>query len=171
MAAATADKTIPAREGIYDDLPVLAAKKIFQGTVVSITAAGFATFYAGTDVIFAGFADKLADNTDGASGDIKVRVRRDVHVVRVTLTSAAQADVGDAVYASDDSTLTLTAATNMFVGRVAELEGTNSILLKVMPQVRKGAAQANSAAADVAAMVVDFNLLLAKLRAAGLMDT
>lgn len=37
--------------------------------------------------------------------------------------------------------------------------------------VTRQAAQANSVAADVAALVVDFNALLAKLRAAGILAT
>lgn len=50
-------------------------------------------------------------------------------------------------------------------------DATGYVKLCGMPQAPKVvASQANSVAADVAAMVVDFNALLAKLKAAGVMD-
>lgn len=131
--ALSADTVLPILEGEYADHPVLASTKIYEGAVVSITAAGYAKGYAGTDTLFAGIAFRQADNSSGASGAIKVKVRRDVHYRQVTLASAAQADVGTALYASDDGTFTLTSTDNLLVGKVHAYVTTNTIIAKLEP--------------------------------------
>src|SRR6185369_17453548 len=108
--ALAADVNRPILEGAFADHPVKGSTRIYEGAVVSITDAGFAVGYAGTDTLFAGFADRQADNSAGADGAVAVRVRRDVHYRQVTLAGAAQADVGDPIYADhDDGTFTLDA--------------------------------------------------------------
>ena len=162
------DVNLPIADGSYADHPVLNAVKIYEGAIVSITAAGYAKGYAGTDVFFAGIADRQADNSAGAAGDIKVRVRRDIHTRVMDLSGAALADVGDAVYASDDGTLTKTATSNLYVGIIEAFLSTGKVLVRVESQNRIAAAQADSGAAPTQA---EFNALLAKLRAAAIMRT
>jgi hypothetical protein len=133
--ALAADVNLPILEGAYADHPVLNAVKIYEGAVVSITAAGYAKGYAGTDTLFAGFADRQADNSGGAAAAINVRVRRDVHYRQVKLSSAAQADVGDALYASDDGTFTKTSTSNLKVGTIHAFVGTDTVIVRVEPNV------------------------------------
>jgi len=63
------------------------------------------------------------------------------------------------------------------VGGVIDIVGNGELLKDGVPVdltpsgMSPAAAQANSAATDAAGLVADFNALLAKLRAAGLMDT
>jgi len=151
--ALTADAILPILEGEYAEHPVLNATKIYEGAVVSITAAGYAKGYAGTDTIFAGIAAKQADNSAGAAGAINVKVRRDPHFRQVTLASVAQSDVGTAVYASDDATFTLTAGSNLLVGVVHEYVTTNTCIVKLMPETFDNVA-GSVATAEIAAGAV-----------------
>lgn len=133
--ALTADIALPIIEGEYGDFPVLNAVTIYEGAVVSITAAGYAKGYAGTDTIFAGIAQRQADNSSGAAGAINVRVRRDVHNRIVTLSSVAQSDVGTACYASDDGTFTMTVGSNLLIGTIVGVEATDRAVVRMEPWV------------------------------------
>ena len=141
--ALAADVVLPILEGAYADHAVAGSTKIYEGAVVSITAAGYAKGYAGGDTLFAGFADRQADNSAGANGAIKVRVRRDVHFRQVTLSGAVQADVGDAIYANDDGTFTKDATffvdpdtfNNLEIGKIHALVGPNTVIVRVAPNV------------------------------------
>ena len=118
------------KEGEYNDLPVLASTKVYEGAVVSVTAAGFAKGYAGTDTIFGGIAQAEANNSAGASGDINVQVRRGQFYGVVTLSSAADADAGDAIYASADDTFTKTSTSNLEVGKIVQVMATDKVLVQ-----------------------------------------
>lgn len=61
-------------------------------------------------------------------------------------------------------------AIGALTGQAGEWEHTKKINELVGAQVTKQAAQANSTAVDVAGLVVDFNALLVKLRAAGVIS-
>lgn len=142
--ALAANVNLPILEGAYADHPVKGSTKIYEGAVVSITDAGFARgCVPDTDTLFAGIADRQADNSSGADGAITVRVRRDIHFRQVTLAGAAQADVGDPVYAHDDGTFTLDATfdvdldtfDNLPVGTIHALVGADTVILRVAPNV------------------------------------
>lgn len=81
--------------GDYNDLPVEAGGLILQGAAVGVAASGFARELTTADT-FAGFADGMANNRQGAAGDINVRTRKRGHVV---LDVAGQLSVGAPVYA------------------------------------------------------------------------
>jgi hypothetical protein len=141
--ALAANANLPILEGAYADHPVKGSTRIYEGAVVSINADGYALGYAGTDTLFAGFADRQADNSGGVDGAIKVRVRRDVHFRQVTLAGAVQADVGSAIYANDDGTFTLDATydvgedtfNNLQVGTIHSLAGVDTVIVRVAPNV------------------------------------
>ena len=132
--ALSADVQLPVLKGDFADQPVLASMTIYEGAVVSITAAGYAKGYAGTDTVFAGICDSKADNSLGSSADIKVKIRRDEHIRRVTLASVAIGDAGNAVYASDDATFTQTKGSNLRVGRIHAYIAANTCYIKVEPE-------------------------------------
>lgn len=131
--ALTKDVDLPEVIGDYADIPVAAAVKIFQGSLVAVNAAGFAKLGATGDTFFAGVADKLADNSAGAAGDIRVRVKRSIQFRVMTLSGAAQADIGDLLYATDENTITKTASTNLPIGRVHAYLTTDTIIAKLEP--------------------------------------
>lgn len=82
--------------------------------------------------------------------------------------------VGDQVYWDNvNKRFTIVAAGNRYVGVVTQAKDANGVIWFRMDKqpgpIVQAAAQANSAAADVGGVVADFNNLLAKLRAAGIM--
>lgn len=130
--ALAADTILPIEEGIYNEIPVAATTKIYEGAVVSLSS-GYAKGYAGTDTIFLGIAARQADNSAGGAGAITVKVQKNHHYRQVTLTGVAITNVGAAVYASDDGTFTLTASTNLPVGKVSRFVATNTCVVKFEP--------------------------------------
>jgi hypothetical protein len=118
--------------------PVEAAKHVFKGAFVGLSASGHAQpLVAGNRCV--GIAFEEADNTDGADGDLAVRVytRGDFHHV---LSGAAQTNVGDPVFASDDGTLTFTKSTNTYVGHAQDVPATGEIILRLDVERDPGAA-------------------------------
>lgn len=131
--ALSQDTTLPILEGDFADHPQETNTVVFEGAVISVTAGGFARPAVGTDPFFAGIAAAPSNNNPGAAGDKKVKVRRNIHFRQVALSGAAQADVGTALYASDDGTFTLVVTSNLLVGKVHALVGTNTIIAKLEP--------------------------------------
>jgi hypothetical protein len=114
------------------DLPVDANVNIYKGAFVGRNAStGLARPLAAGD-LFVGLAYKQANNAGGAASAIDARMLQDIDIVH-TLTSVAQTNVGADVYASDDSTLTLTASGNSRVGRIVAVEGANLARIRLQP--------------------------------------
>ncbi len=103
---------------IFNDLPVIVTDIIYEGAAVGDDASGAARPHVQGDP-FWGFADKNADNSDGAVGDINVRVRQQGTVKLVVTGVSGVGDVGEAVYASDDNAFTLVTTSNTQIGKVA----------------------------------------------------
>ncbi|GMV96715.1 MAG: hypothetical protein AMXMBFR83_10760 [Phycisphaerae bacterium] len=114
-------------------LPVRNNVRIYKGAFVGL-AAGFARPLVAGD-LFAGVAYEEADNTGGADGAISVRVFTSGDFEHA-LASAARSNNGTVVYASDDSTLTLTAGGNSNLGNQVDVVGTNKILVRLRPWMR-----------------------------------
>jgi len=101
MSALTRDRATPYREGIEIEYPVAANTKIYAGSLVCISAAGYAVPAADTSGYrFAGVALEQVDNSDGGKN---VRVRR-AGVFEFDAVSITQDMVGAAMYAADDHT-------------------------------------------------------------------
>jgi len=169
--ALTEDRNTPHKDGELLVLGMAATKKVFAGSLAATNATGYvlpAADAAGLTVV--GMAEEQVDNSAGANGDLTVPIRRKkafrfknsaVNVVTVT-------DVGHPIYVEDDETVANAGGTNSIVAGICV--GVDSAGVWLLPgHVGKSAAVADSAAVDVAAMVVDFNGLLAALRTAGLM--
>lgn len=115
MTALTQDRNTLRREGQLLEPPVAAATKIYGGSIVAINAAGYAVPGAtATTLKAAGVAEQRADNSAGAAGDIRVRVRKGPHVfANSTSTDAiALTDIGADCYIVDDQTVAKTNGTN-----------------------------------------------------------
>jgi hypothetical protein len=105
MAGLTKDRATPYRDGIEIDYPVAANTKIFAGSLVCANTNGY--LVPATDTIglkFVGVAIEQMDNTGGANGAKKVRVRR-VGAFEFDAASITQAMVGTSMYVVDDHTI------------------------------------------------------------------
>ena len=102
--------------GEQENYPVIAADIIYEGAAVGDNGSGYARPLAAGDP-FLGFCTMNSDNSLGAAGDIRVRVKSEGAVL-LTFGSVAITDVGKDVFASDDNTFTLTATSNSRIGRV-----------------------------------------------------
>jgi len=98
----------PTRAGDAYGYPVLGGALIFARTLVALTAAGYAV-KAGTAgaVAIAGVSGHHADNRSGLDGDGKLRCEKGVFPFKFAGTAPVFADIGKAVYAVDDDTVSL----------------------------------------------------------------
>ena len=129
MAALTKDRATPYRDGIEIEFPVAANSKIYSGSLVCANTSGYAVPAADTaGFAFLGVALEQVDNTGGADGVKKVRLRR-TGVFEFDAASITQDMVGDDMFAVDDHTMDDTAGiTNnirvgMLVKYVADTKG------------------------------------------------
>lgn len=111
MAALTADRNTPHRDGSILEIPVAAATLIYAGALVAGNAAGLATRGAtAVGLVGLGRAEARADNSAGAAGDIAVRIAKGVF--RFANSAAADAvtrgEIGDVAYIVDDQTVAKT---------------------------------------------------------------
>lgn len=128
MAALTADRNTVSREGTDFEFPVAAATKLFAGSIVGFNAGAANASKGVTSTTFktAGVAVEQADNSAGAAGDIRVKVRRGVW--RFANSAAGDqitvADVGSDCYVVDDQTVAKTNGTNTrsVAGKVRDVD-------------------------------------------------
>jgi len=120
---------VPLNKAEFVSLPVAASTTIVLGDMLSVNSSGYINDLQAGET-FVGHAIEAADNSAGADGVMRVKVRCGQYAKQVTLTSVAVTDVGDSVYASDDSTLSLTASTNSQVGAVRAYVAANTALVE-----------------------------------------
>ena len=144
--ATTANARITRRDSDKGSIPVAATKVLPANGLVFRTDTGFAT-----DVIasganpFMGIAEKMADNSAGAAGDINVEVWREGQfLLPFTGATLTQADIGKNVYATDNNVLTLTEENRSFVGVMTEFVTATSAYVDIVvgrrgPQGEPGA--------------------------------
>lgn len=111
MAALTAGRNTPEKIGDLREVPLDANAKVFQGGMVQIKANTYAGPGAATAAnVTIGRAEETVDNTGGAAGDKKVRVRRGIF--RYANSSAGdlitRSEIGKTVYVVDDQTVAKT---------------------------------------------------------------
>jgi hypothetical protein len=115
MAALTADRPTPKRDGRNLNLPVAASTKIYAGAIVAVNSSGYATKGAtSTTLKAAGVAKEQVDNSAGSDGALRIEVARGVH--QFANSSAGDliglADIGSTCYIVDDQTVAKTNGTN-----------------------------------------------------------
>ena len=102
--------------------PVDANKTIYAGTMVGISASGWAGPADGaTYTVVVGICQKQVVGT-ATAGEVQVSVRRGSfgHLAQ-TGTTIDKTKINQKVYAVDDSTLSLTATSNAFAGYVEQV--------------------------------------------------
>ena len=115
-------------ELMRDNVPVAAGAKIFNGGAVALNAGGFAVPAGPGAKHFRGIADESVDNSDGQNGDATVEIITPEGAF-FDATGLAEARLGQPVYFSDDHTVTLTAGTNTFAGRIREVTSATECLV------------------------------------------
>lgn len=102
---------------IFNDLAMIAADIIYEGAAVGDNASGYSRPLVAADP-FWGFAVKKKDNSAGAAGAEKVRVKEQGFIVLSVTGVTGVTDKDAPVYASDDDTFTLTASGSSSIGKV-----------------------------------------------------
>ena len=108
---------------------VAAAKHIYKGALVGLSSTGYAQPLTAGD-LFVGIAYEEMDNSGGADGDVSVRVYT-LGDFGHSLSGATVSNIGDAVYASADDTLTFTSTSNSYVGYVVDAPTSGEIILRL----------------------------------------
>lgn len=109
---------------------VAASAHVYKGGFIGLNS-GYARALTAADQCV-GVAYEEADNSSGSDGDITGRVYTQGDFLH-TLTGAAVTNIGDAVYASADDTLTFTSSGNSLVGICIDVPETNKIILRLNP--------------------------------------
>lgn len=161
--ALTAPAQIDRKDENISKLP-MAVQKIYDGALVKINAAGYlANCAAEAGAVFAGVALQTVDNSAGSAGTLSMRVYK-AGVFKLPLAGAAVTDVGSAVYATDENTITKTYAANkQRVGVIVAYEDSSNVWVKIMPSVF-GNETAIVDATDAASVITQLNLALAVMR-------
>ena len=129
MAALTQDRNTPRRTGDLFSHPVAAGVRIFAGSLVLLDGSGNAIPGAvAANLHAAGMARTVADNRNGAAGELSVGVEKGLFGF-ATDGTITRAQLETVVYVQDDQTVTATAAGRSAAGVLKDLEGTGPTAL------------------------------------------
>jgi hypothetical protein len=132
--AVTENQIVKRQDGTRRSYPVAASVKIYEGTLVFLTAAGYATDVTATGVNgFVGIAVEQADNSSGSAGDIVIEVWSEGDF-ELTGTGFAQADVGSKVYAEDNYTIGVSiSSASVPIGMVTKYVSSTKLIVSIDP--------------------------------------
>lgn len=132
--AVTENQIVNKQEGCTRSYPV-AAVHIYEGTLVYLTAAGYATDVTATGVNgFIGIAKEEVDNSAGSVGDLNIElwVEGDFEL---TGTGYDQASVGSLVYGDDNyATVLSIGSTSVPIGRVVSYVSSTKAVVEIKPK-------------------------------------
>jgi predicted RecA/RadA family phage recombinase len=111
--------------------PMAAGAQVFKGGFVGLNLSKYARALEAGDKCV-GLAYDAADNANGTSGEHSIRVYTQGDFL-LSLAGATRADIGKAVYASDDATLTFTVAGNSLVGVCVDVPASGQVILRLDP--------------------------------------
>lgn len=124
MAALTKDRNTPERDGKLVGHPVAAGKVIYAGSLVALSATGYATpAVTATGLKGLGRAEGHVDNSEGADGEVVVTVARGCFAFANSGDITRQ-HIGSSAYAVDDQTVAATdgTGTRSAVGTIRDLD-------------------------------------------------
>ena len=112
-----------------------AAVHIYEGTLVYLTAAGYATDVTATGVNgFLGVAVAEVDNSAGSAGDLNVEVYAQGDF-ELTGSSFAIADVGSIAYGDDNYVCVIAiGATSVPIGKVVRYISSTKVIVRIEPK-------------------------------------
>lgn len=114
MAALAQDRNTPRAEGDIKSM-LMSASLIYAGSIACRNATGYATKGAvSTTLIGVGRAEERVDNSAGAAGDKRIKVRPGVYRFNNSASGdlITIADIGKPAYIVDDQTVAKTSGTN-----------------------------------------------------------
>ena len=124
MAALAKDRNTSRHESDYISVPVKAAAKIYAGSLV-VADGGYAKPAAkAASLIALGRAEEFVDNSSGANGDLKIKIRRGVFKWATTAAAAGKVtvtEIGKDVYIADDQTVDKRDAATSKAGKCLEI--------------------------------------------------
>jgi hypothetical protein len=132
--AVTANQIVKKQEGCVRSYPV-AAVHIYEGTLVYLTAAGYATDVTATGVNgFVGIAKEEVDNSAGSAGDLNIEVWVEGDF-ELTVTGGAQAEVGSIVYGDDNYACVFSiGSTSVPIGRCVKHVSSTKAIVEIRPK-------------------------------------
>jgi hypothetical protein len=103
--------------------PVKAGEIVYRGSLVALTGAGaIVRVQTAGAAVFLGVSDRFLDNTASAAVSVD-KVTPQKGTMALTVPSATAANVGAAIYATDDGTVTLTNSGSLLtVGTLAGID-------------------------------------------------
>lgn len=102
--AANSDRVFEEKTA-FNDRGVIAADIVYAGAACTDDGNGYIK-PLGTGEVFAGFAERKADNSGGSAGAVSVRLLEEGVVILSVANVASVADENEPVYATDDDTFT-----------------------------------------------------------------
>ena len=126
MALARERNTTQIGDGLLREIGVKANTKIYAGALVVNDAGVAAPGRTAVGLVAIGRAEQTADNTGGADGAVRVRVRRGVFGFKNKADDAVvAADIGKDCYLVDDETVAKGSAANTrsVAGKVFSIDG------------------------------------------------
>jgi len=127
MPALTADRATPYyNDRQMHDYAQKAATKLFAGALAVLDAGYAAPGRTATGLVAVGFVDKYSDNSTGANGDLKARIRS--RIGRLNNSAAADqiglTEIGSDCYIVDDQTVAKTngSSTRSVAGKVIDVD-------------------------------------------------
>lgn len=122
---AVVNRHYPATYPYRRKIGVQASVNLESGHAASIDTSGDAGLLDTAEIAFAGFVAVTADNSAGAADAINVELIPE-GIAELTITGVGDADHDSVVFASGSNAFTLTASTNLPIGRVVEVRGANT---------------------------------------------
>ena len=120
MATLTTDTPMKTSQGFLNAIGIIASDTVYEGAMVGFNKVGYGRPLTAGDIFMGHCITKVA-NESGDAGDLDITVRAGRYRMQVTLTCLVS-DVGQPVYASDDSALTMVGASSTtiytYVGEV-----------------------------------------------------
>jgi hypothetical protein len=113
MSALSGPRNTKERVGDVEEYPVKASTACYQGGIAVLNGGYAAPGTTATGLVALGRFENNADNSSGANGAIKARVKRGKFLFAnsASTDAIAQADVGADCYIVDDQTVAKTTAT------------------------------------------------------------
>jgi hypothetical protein len=134
--ALSANAEVQRKDGEILSAPMVAADIMYKGGLMKLNAAGnLEPCSAEAGAVFAGVGYEKVDNSAGLAGAVNGRVFRKGEFL-LTGSGFSLTDVGQAVYATDDATITKTFAANIQrVGVIVDYVSSTQVWVKIEPGV------------------------------------
>ncbi|MCA9667369.1 MAG: hypothetical protein KC503_17335 [Myxococcales bacterium] len=110
---------------------------IYLGALVGLNSSGYADPVPANWVEFLGVSQETVDNSGGSAGDLDVQVRK-TGVRQFASSGLAITDIGKALFASDDQTVTLTPS-GPPIGILDSFESATVAPVRIQPGIKVGA--------------------------------